>query len=341
MIDFDFASVTTVEFGVGVDARNRHEVCLVPVDTGVQQALTQMAMATKSGMQQRSADSRTYEPAECYGSCEHLSLALEDDLAEQIRLIHQATNVSFDTGGLSQPSQIFCYFAHITDRHSRRLTAIRRSTQFKGILKSRLIRIFTDTLKIVEDKIFKLDEDFDLLVDGHAVYIFRPAGFEFIGKLQGAILSSVPRNIAMIREDLQFIDFAVIEEYARTHVRAARYLASIRVQKEARNIDQQALQTLCRRTGVVIQEVAGKITVEPPQVLGFLEVLDRRRYEVELVKDVQERFRASSRQRIGQSAAADQKLQGNQTAVQSLRKRLSSTLIAQPLPALPSEDMDH
>ena len=329
MIDFDFAGVTTVEFGVGLDTKNGQELRLVPVDNGVQQALTQMALATEASMGQRSANPMPYQPSELYGSAEHLCLQLQDNLAEQVRLIHQATNVPIDTAVLSKPSEIFCYFAYLADQQGRRMTGIRRSTQFKGVLKSRLVRLFTDTLKIVEDKIFKLDQDFDLLVSGSSVYILRPNGFEFVGRLQSAVLNSVCANVRMIREDLQYIDFAAVEDYASSHPRAARYLASIRVQKETRNIDKQALVRLCRRTGVAIKDVAGKITVEPGHVLGFLEVLDRRRYEVELVKDVHERFRASSRQRLGSRTMVG----GSQDGTQKL--------VTSPIPMTSSEETDY
>jgi hypothetical protein len=40
------------------------------------------------------------------------------------------------------------------------------------------------------------------------------------------------------------------------------------------------------------------IVVPKEHVLGFLEVLDRRLYEVELVRDSPEQFKATSRQKI-------------------------------------------
>ena len=90
----------------------------------------------------------------------------------------------------------------MTDGKSRRLTAIRRATAFKGILKSRLLQFTTDTLKIVADKVFKLDSDFDLLTDDKSVSILRPSGFEFVGQLQEAILAAAPANVKLIQSDL-------------------------------------------------------------------------------------------------------------------------------------------
>jgi hypothetical protein len=135
--------------------------------------------------------------------------------------------------------------------------------------------------------------------DGAAVHILRPSGFEFVGQLQGAVLAAAPKNVKAIRKELAFVEFTAIEEYATTHPRAARYLASILAQDGAKRINRAALKTWCKRTGVEIAEAKGKIIVEKAQVMAFLEVLDRRRYEVELVKGTPERFRAGSRRKLG------------------------------------------
>ena len=183
-----------------------------------------------------------------------------------------------------------------TDNKERRLTAIRRATQFKGVLKSRLIRIVTDALKLIDAPVFKLDSDFDLLIDHSKLHILRPSGFEFVGELQEAVLAGAPGNIKAIRTDLPFVNFDLIEAYATKHPRAARYLASIRSSKATKDIDKSYLKKLCKATGVEIRETKDKIAVEDGHVMGFLEV--RRRYEVLLVKDSPERFRAGSRQKL-------------------------------------------
>ncbi|MFQ5472724.1 MAG: DUF4868 domain-containing protein, partial [Dehalococcoidia bacterium] len=109
---------------------------------------------------------------------------------------------------------------------------------------------------------------------------------------------TVPQNMKAIRKDLPFVDFDGIEDYAGKRPRAARYLASIRAQEETKNIDKAALKRLCKRTGVEVKESNGKVIVPDGHEMGFLEVLDRRRYEVDLVKEEPERYRAASRRKI-------------------------------------------
>ncbi|MHB0971550.1 MAG: hypothetical protein ACYC9N_01885, partial [Thermoanaerobaculia bacterium] len=50
--------------------------------------------------------------------------------------------------------------------------------------------------------------------------------------------------------------------------------------------------------GVDVTDVKGKLIVRDGQIMDFLEVLDRRRYELELVKGSPERFRAASRRKL-------------------------------------------
>lgn len=233
-LDFDLEKVTVTEFGVGRDDGNGRAFVAVPVDADVQAALRDIVQATWDAMQEDKDGPLEYQPAEKHGSMEYLYLPLGDDLVSSIRELHEAANLGIDANALADPSDVFCYFARLTDRKKRHLTALRRATQFKGVLKSkgRLVRMLDDSLRIIEDTVFKLDNDFDLLVDSANVHILRPSGFEFAGKLEQAILDAVPENITAIRRDLTFVEFAGIEEYASKHPRAARYLASIRGQEE-------------------------------------------------------------------------------------------------------------
>ena len=120
----------------------------------------------------------------------------------------------------------------------------------------------------------------------------------FVGKLQEAILEAVPKNIEAIKSELDYVAFDRIEEYAGKHPRAARYLASIVANGENKNVDKSLLKRLCEQTGVGVAESNGKVTIEDGHEMGFLEVLDRRRYEVSLVKEKPEQYRAASRRKL-------------------------------------------
>jgi hypothetical protein len=295
-IDFDLGSVRNTEFGIGQDYGNDLDLVAVPVDAAVQAALRDMAQGTWDALQKVEDGLAKYEPSEKHGSIEYLWLPLVDEMASFFRELHEAENLNIDTAALEDPSNISCYFARLADKDGRRLTALRRATQFKGILKSRLIRFVSDSLQIIEDSVFKLDNDFDLLIDSTHVHILRPTSFELMGNLQQTIMNAVPGNIAAIRQNIGFVEFDRIEDYASKHTRAARYLASIR--EQTGNVDQAALMSLCQRTNIQLGESNGKVTVPAGSEMAFLEVLDRRRYEVTLVSNTPEQYRAGSRRKI-------------------------------------------
>ena len=297
-LNFDISNVKVTEFGVGRDDGYGRDFNRITVDRNVQGALQEMAGATWAVMRGQTNNPPSYEPSEKHASIEYTHLPLNDNMAEAMRKLHEANNLPPDSTALADTEKVFCYFARFTDSQKRKLTAVRRATQFKGVLKSRLLRLDTNALKLIEDRVFKLDHDFDLLIDSENVHILRPSGFEFVGQLQEAIMAAVSTNVTTLKADLSFVDFDVIEKYASKHPRAARYLASICSKNEVANIDCGRLQKLCVATGVEITETNGMLSLEEKHVMGFLEVLDRRRYEIELVADTLEHYRAASRSKI-------------------------------------------
>jgi len=300
-LNFNLAAVTSTEFGVGRDDNAEGSFSLIPIDANVQAALQEMAAGTWEAMADIGDEPQEYQPSEKYAPQEYLIAAIGGTEVVRMRNLHRANNLLLDTTVLEEPGRISCYFARFNDSRGRRLTAVRRATQFKGLLKSgnRLIRLVTDSLQIVEDETFKLDHDFDLLIDSTQIHILRPSGFEFIAKLQEAIREAVPANIASIHEDMPFVDFGAIQEYASLHTRAARHVASIRSQRETQNVSQSLLKKACKSYDVEVKTKDGKLTVAAGSEMTFLDILDRRMYELELVENSPEKYRAGSRRRVG------------------------------------------
>ena len=296
-LSFDSNNVTVTEFGVGQDNGDEYVFALVPVNADVQTALCDMAEETCHAMRQHSEGAIQYEPSEKYDSTEYLYLATDDPMAVSLRNLHDSENLPIQSSALADPHSISCYFARLTDNQGRRLTALRRATQFKGVLKKKLVQIADDTLQLVEDKIFKLDNDFDLLIDSENVHILRPSAFEAMGKLKEAILAAMPPNVNHIQQSIPFVNFGNVRDYASQRPRAARYLASIRTQN-LRGIERSALQTLCEKSGVELEVNNGKLMVNEKYILDFLEVLDRRRYVDELDPNTPAPYKATSRQKI-------------------------------------------
>lgn len=300
---FDMSQVVTVEFGIGLDEPDAPKFFHVPSTKEVQQTLIDMVVNTVtelSALDTSEQDPEPYEPSEKYASEEHTYLPINNPLAGLVKELHESNNL--DNGGsllVDQDADVFCYFVKMTDASGRRLTAVRRASGFNLIgRKRRLIVLVSDAVELAPQPLFKLDNDFDLVVDDRYVHILRAAGFEAVGRLKQAILDSVDRNITEIEQSLPFLDVENIKEYASGHVRAARYLASIRAQGRLSDVDPAKLKAYCERQGVQLIERDGKLIVENESAMNFLLVLDRRLYDVDwFTNGEREQYVAHARRR--------------------------------------------
>ena len=296
-LQIDLSDISRVEFGVGLKGPSHYEFTSVPTDSGVKSALIEMVQATARQLDSDRPVPQSYEPTEKYVSGEYSVVASGDPLEAKVREIHEIDALPPDSGALTDPSRVSCYFARLEDNHGRRLTAIRQATYFKGVLGKKLLRFYTDSLQMVDDRVFKLDNDFDLLIDSDHTHILRSRAFESIAQLKAAILGGVKKNVSEIQQDLDFVDFRNVESYASTHVLAAGCLASIR-QQDLAGITPTSLISECKRLNVAVNPVNGKVSVHDEDVMNFLRVLDRRRYRSDLVSNDPEHFMADSRRKI-------------------------------------------
>ena len=297
-LDFDLHRIATTEFGVG--RRGPTGFFFVPTDNIVQRALREMVLDTCDTMAPAARPEARYQPSEKYKSPEYCYLLSHDPMVELFYDLFTASNLPTRSGLPSNLRDLTCYFVRLTDRTGRRLIAVRRATYFKGIARKRLLRFSDDTLELIPDSVFKLDEDFDLVMDANTLHIWRTNSLESLGGLKDRILETVPANVHRIREAIPFVACDPIESYAADRIRAARYLGSIR-RHNLDGIDRAALESLCTETGVEFENAEGNLRVSDQHVMAFLEVLDRRRYRVELVREAPELYRAGSRERVGGS----------------------------------------
>jgi hypothetical protein len=175
---------------------------------------------------------------------------------------------------------------------------VRRATQFKGILKSRLIQVITDALKIVEERTFKLDNDYDVLIDDDSIHILRATGFVVLSEIEEIVMGAMPQNVERLQEHLPFVDFTPISTYASTHPRAAKVLASICSEGEANDVSRERLIATCNELGAEVEIDRDRIRPRVGHEMKFLYVLDRRLFRVQLVEGRIERYQAGSRRPV-------------------------------------------
>ena len=155
-LNFDIENVETTEFGVGRNTRSDRTYAVVPVHLGVQTTIQGMVAGTCQKMEASVESPSTFNPAEKYASEEYLMLPIDDDLALRLRMLHEAPNLTIANDYLDWMTKCFCYFGRLWDGDGKQLTALRRTTQFKGALnkQNRILSLGTDALRVVDGPIF-------------------------------------------------------------------------------------------------------------------------------------------------------------------------------------------
>lgn len=298
--NFNLRAVRTVEFGVCVEPENQESVVLVPASSDIKGALEEMLGFTVAQWEQIDAEWRDFEIAEKYASTERLRAPLDAEELARLREMYSWTNLPPRSDALAAPGEVIYYFAQFYDDLGRKLVGVRRATQFKGLVKARnrLVQMMNDTLKLVEAEIFRLDVDFDFLLTSTHAYILRPSGLEFIADVGAYTTERASEKALALAHRLTFVDFSPIAQYAATHKRAARLVASISVRADLEKVDRDRLVLQAKRTGVQVQEVNGLVSPAQGSELAFLELLDYRRYEVDLIPDEPNAFVAEARRRV-------------------------------------------
>jgi hypothetical protein len=160
--------------------------------------------------------------------------------------------------------------------------------------RNRLVNLVDDSLKLVDEDVFRLDQDFDFIATSRQILILRPSGFEYIAGVEQAAADAAIDGTHEIERALRFVDFSDLAGFVGTHKRAARLIGSIRMRDDLARTSFEKLKRSCRKNGIAFTVVDRKIKPVGGSEMDFLELLDRRRYGVDLAGE-QELYVAPNR----------------------------------------------
>lgn len=296
-----FKQSSATEFIMGIEMGDPLPTYFrVPVDTIIQGVLMDILRNTQEVFVGLEDSVPCYEPAEKFSSSEPLRLPLSDSLCDGLREVFTTGGFADSPTAIDDFENLSSYGAVFTDENGERVISLKKATYFKQLLKKRnfLIRAGgDDSLKSVEDKIFKLDKDFDIIIDADTAYILHPSNFEYLAGAKERILEKAEENTRELSNVLPFLAVDRLAAYVATRPRAARLVASLRSRDDLHLTSKELLSTLCRATGVELEDNDGFIEPSEKHEMEFLNVLDRRRYLVELIKETPEIYEAPSRHR--------------------------------------------
>jgi hypothetical protein len=296
-MSFNFAAIKSIEFGVCLDSEGGEIYRQIPVDAEVQEALKEILDTTREALGLKDGELEAFEPAQKYSATERLVAKLDSPFMKKIKAIYLAENLQVDAQSMKETDSLVFYFAVFQDSKGEKLLAVRRATQFKGVLKARnrLISLIYDTLQLVGDDVFKLDNDFDYLVFDGQVCIYRPSGFEYTAGIENEIAAKALEMTGEVAKSISCVDFTDLTKYVSKHRRAARLIASLRARDDLHLTSAVKLKKGCKQNGIEFTTSKGKIIPADGYELAFLELLDRRRYNVSLIEEQDEFYVAGSR----------------------------------------------
>ena len=292
---FNFNQIQSVSFGVCLHTEAGESYRIVPSETGVQDALKAMLRDTLNALLQNGTSIEDFSPAEKYGATERLRVSLESEWVQKHSQVFLAENLPTDTHALDTPTAIVSYFGIFHDSAGNKLMGFRRAAQFKGVVKKHLVTLINDALRLVEDDLFKLDADFDFVIFDGQILIWRPSGFIFTAGMDDHIAACAAANVDHITGEISCVDFVALREFVSQHKLAMRLVAAIRSRNDLAAITKERLRAECKDSGVKLIQKDGKLFPAEGNEMGFLMLLDRRRYTVTLVPKQPETYEAPSR----------------------------------------------
>lgn len=298
--EFDLNRVRSVEFLVNVRENGEAENYQIPTQDEVQDNLVQMLHDTAALF--KAADGvgelQDFELSEKYGARETLVADLDADAMAMPRLLFDEEGWETRPNALTEPGSIPFYFAVFRDGKKRKLVAVKRATRFKGVLKSPLIQLFDDSLRMVGDNVFRLDHEFDFLVSSERVYILHPLQFDFVADIEELVAAKAHDKAVALGEQLKFADFRRIAEFVRSKKRAARIVASLSARDDLAKIKKSKFIAAAAENGIKLEQVGQKYGPLEGFEFQFLELLDSRRYTTNIKVGAKEKFLANSRKRV-------------------------------------------
>ncbi len=158
-----------------------------------------------------------------------------------------------------------------------------------------MLQFFDDALRIIDDQVFKLDTDFDFIIRNEKIYIWRPSGFVFVSQMDEQMAACAMTNVNHIAEYISCVDFAGLKKFVSKHKLAMRLVAAIKSRNDLGDISKKRLKAECKQAGLKISENNDKLAPSDGNEMGFLMLLDRRRYTVTLIEKRPEAYEVPSR----------------------------------------------
>ncbi|WP_108398372.1 Kiwa anti-phage protein KwaB-like domain-containing protein [Devosia submarina] len=301
MIDqqFNFLDITSVNFGVALRS-NRH-MYFIPTNPGIKTALKQMLRETRNIFLSLSDDWELHDISEDYGARRRIYAPRGGEFMTELSAIYEAGALEDLTNIQDHAHDVDFYFAVFRDNQNRKAVGIRKATKLKGTLnaRNRLMRLVDDTLVLIEDDVLHLDTEFDVIIADADVFILNTRPTEQVAKIVERVAETAAEKVQAIHSAIPFLDLSRVAEKIGKHPRMARHAASVASNPNLANFQRSAIEALAAKHGIKFKELDdGRLQCRVADEARLLELLDARRYHLDLHGDGGDPYRATARQRV-------------------------------------------
>lgn len=297
--EFDLQSIQGVNFAVAL--RSNSNRYFVPTDAAIKGALKDVLRTTVAAFEQLDGDWEPHDISEDYGERRRVYAPRDTDYLTDLSAIFDAGDLDDLANAHEHVRDIDYYFGIFHDNQDRKAVGIKKGTQLKGTLgaRNKLMRLAgDDTLKMIEDDVLKLDHEFDAIITDGQVLMLKVRSVEYLANIVAHVAGAAAHKLQQIQDTLAFLDFSRIQADIAKHPRMARMAASIAVRNDLAQIRQDRVQELAAHHGLVLKDVGGRLQCRRQDEASLLEILDARRYQLDLTATGPVPYRATGRQKV-------------------------------------------
>lgn len=296
--EFGFSDIRSVDFAVALRAKKQRY--FVPTDGAIKKQLKEIVRATKASFEQMDLDWELHDISEDYGDRRCVYAARDNDYLADLSAIYDVSHFDDLSNAHEHAQDIEYYFATFHDNQDRRVVGIKKATQLKTTLgaRNRLVRLVDDTLKMIEDDVLRLDREFDAIITDKFVFMLNVRSVEYLANIVEHVAGAAASKIQQIHDALTFLDMTRIKESIAEHPRMARMAASIASRSDLTQIQRERVEELADQHGLVLREIDGRLRCRRQDEAKLLEILDARRYYLDLTATQPVPYRATGRQRV-------------------------------------------
>lgn len=292
------------DFGVCLREDGERSFFRVPIQPAVevvfQNSLSNTLVKLQAGSGGGIDDLTEYDPAAIHKTIEPCVLDPRDDCNGKLKSMLELQDLETNSSVLRDNSdKVFFYFCRFK-KGDRYIWGIRKANQFKSSLKTKAAFLSGDTLGLAPDKVFRLDDFFDVVLTNEKILILRPNDFEYLADLEEELATTASVKLREADQKLPFLDLEplAVEMEKGGSIRRARVATSVARRPDLEKTDRNLFAKACEMAGIPLEEREGKLHAKNGNGWEIIAVLDRRRFWTDLIQGEHEIYETPNRHRV-------------------------------------------